>query len=252
MSDDALQFPGSGPAAAPPAGSPRDRIIDATMELAAERDWSDFGIAEIAARAKVSLADFRDAFPSKGAVLGGLSRRIDRLVLDGTTVDLADESAKERLFDVLMRRLDAMAPYKLGLESVGEWVRTDAASAAALNGVALNAMRFMCAAAGIDVEGRLGALKLQGLVIAWTRVLAVWFDDHDSGLAATMAALDRELERGETLVRRVDDVDKLAGPLRLLGGAMMHTRRRLRERRREGSPRRGEADPDVAAADPAI
>lgn len=252
MSDDALQFPGSDTAAAPPAGSPRDRIIDATMELAAERDWSDFGIAEIAARAKVSLADFRDAFPSKGAVLGGLSRRIDRLVLDGTTVDLADESAKERLFDVLMRRLDAMAPYKLGLESVGEWVRTDAASAAALNGVALNAMRFMCAAAGIDVEGRLGALKLQGLVIAWTRILAVWFEDHDSGLAATMAALDRELERGETLVRRVDDVDKLAGPLRLLGRAMMDTRRRLRERRWEGGPRRGEADPDVAAADPAI
>lgn len=252
MSDDATQHSEPGKAEASPA-SPRDRIIEATMELAAERDWSDFGIAEIAARAKVSLADFRDAFPSKGAVLGGLSRKIDRLVLEGTTGDLADESAKERLFDVLMRRLDAMAPYRLGLESVSEWVRGDAASAAALNGVALNAMRFMCAAAGIDVEGRLGALKLQGLVIAWTRVLAVWLEDHDAGLARTMAALDQELERGETLVRRVDDVDRLASPLRLLGRAMMDTRRRLRDRRRETSTRRsGETDPDLAAADPAI
>ena len=114
-------------------------------------------------------------------------------------------------------------------------------------------MRFMCAAAGIDVEGRLGTLKLQGLVIAWTRVLAVWFEDHDTGLSRTMAALDRELDRGETLVRRVDDMDRFASPLRLLGRAMMDTRRRLRERRHETSaPHSREADPDLAAADPAI
>ena len=254
MSDAA--FPESGHAAAPPppVSSPvsqRDRIIEATMELAAERDWSDFGIADIASRAKVSLAEFRDAFPSKGAVLAGLSKKIDRIVLEGTTDDLAMEGAKERLFDVLMRRLDAMTPYKLGLEGVSEWVKTDAATALALNGVALNAMRFMCAAAGIDAEGRLGALKLQGLVLAWARIVAVWFEDADAGLARTMAALDRELERGDMLVRRVDDLDRLASPLRLLGRAMMDTRRRLKERRRVERPRRA-FDPDLEAADPAI
>ena len=229
--------------------SPRDRIIDAVMELAAERDWSDFGLPEIATRAGVSLADFRDAFPSKGAVLGGFSKRIDRVVLDGTTEDLKDETAKERLFDVLMRRLDAMAPYKLGLESVAEWVRGDAAAAAALNGVALNSMRFMLAAAGIDADGRTGAVKLQGLVIAWARVLGTWFEDHEPGLARTMAALDRELKRGETLAGRVDDLDRLASPLRLLGRAMMDTRRRRAERKRHA----GRPDADVAASglDPA-
>ncbi len=221
------------------------------MELAAERDWSDFGIAEIATRAKVSLFEFREAFPSKGAVLGGLSKKIDRAVLEGTVGDLALEASKERLFDVLMRRIDAMTPYKLGLEGVSEWVKTDAASAAALNGVALNAMRFMCAAAGIDAEGRLGALKLQGLVLAWTRVLGVWFEDSDPGLARTMAALDRELDRGDMLVKRVDDLDRLTSPLRLLGRAMMDSRRRLRERGRN-EVTRGRRDPDLDAADPAI
>ena len=177
-----------------------------------------------------------------------MSRKIDRIALDGTGRELAEDSPKERLFDVLMRRLDAMAPYKLGLESVGEWVRSDAFAAAALNQVALNAMRFMCAAAGIDVEGPGGTLKLQGLVVAWGRVLSIWFDDNDPGLARTMAALDRELARGETLTKRVDDLERLATPLRLLGRAMMDTRRRLRERRRDEG--RAAADPD--AADPAI
>ena len=240
---------GLGEPPAPP--SPRDRIIEATMELAAERDWSDFGVTDIAKRAGLSLADFRDLYPSKGAVLAGFSKKIDRIVLDGTTSDLAEESDKERLFDVLMRRLDAMTPYRLGLEGVAEWVRGDTVAALALNGVALNSMRFMLAAAGIDAEGRTGAIKLQGLVIAWARVLAVWLEDREPGLARTMAALDKELQRGETLTARVDDLDRLATPLRLLGRAMMDSRRRLRDRAgRDRSSARAAADLD--AADPSI
>ena len=242
--------PAASIASAPKPRSDRDRIVEALMELAAERDWTDFGIADIATRAGVSLADFRDAFPSKGAVLAAFSKTIDRIVLDGTSSDLDQESVKERLFDVLMRRLDAMAPYKLGLESVAEWVRGDALAAAALNQVSLNSMRFMLEAAGVETDGRTGVLKLQGLVFAWVRVLQVWFEDNEAGLARTMAALDRELQRGETLVRRVDNLDRLASPLRLLGRAMMDTRRRTRERRRDTATRTvTDAEP---AIDPAI
>jgi AcrR family transcriptional regulator len=257
MVDDSSGPIGGAPEAArPKPPAPREAIIEALMELAAERDWSDFGIPDIAARAGVTLAQFRDAFPSKGAVLGGLSRKIDRIVLEGTTDDLLDESPKERLFDVLMRRLDAMAPYKLGLESVAEWVRGDLLAAAALNQVAMNSMRFMLAAAGIDVDGRTGAIKLQGLVLAWARVLRVWFEDNEPGIARSMAALVRELIRGETLAGRIDDLDRMASPLRLLGRALMDTRRRRREHRRHrgrsgedgalDGPRSGEGPRDPA------
>ena len=218
---------------APAPPPPRDRIIDALMALAAEREWQDFSLSDVAERAGVSLAEFRDAFPSKGAVLAGLSRKIDREVLSSTGKDLDDESAKERLFDVLMRRIDAMTPYKLGLEGVAEWVRKDPMAAAALNGVALNSMRFMLEAAGIDTEKRAGTLKIQGLVIAWTRVMAVWFKDDEPGVARTMAALDRELTRGETLVSRVDDLDRLLSPLRLVAQSAMNAGRRMRDRTRE-------------------
>ena len=49
--------------------STRDRIVDALMELAAEQDWDRIEITEIAERAGVSLLEFREAFPSKGAIL---------------------------------------------------------------------------------------------------------------------------------------------------------------------------------------
>src|SRR5436305_12533747 len=131
--------PGPISAPLPPrTGDPKTRIIDALMELAAERRWEDISLSDIALRAGMSLADFRDHFPSKGAVLAGFARRIDRIVLEGTTTDLAGESAKERLFDVLMRRIDALKPYRDALQSISDWSRGDLMAAAALNSVMLN------------------------------------------------------------------------------------------------------------------
>jgi AcrR family transcriptional regulator len=208
------------------ASDPRKRIVDALMELAAERPWEEIAITDVAKHAGVTLAQFRDAFPSKGAVLAGFSRMIDRQVLEGTTEDLAAESPRDRLFDVLMRRLDAMAPYKEGLRGVSEWARRDPVSALALNGVALNSMRFMLEAAGLDSEGTMGNIKLQGLVLAWANVLDTWFNDDDPAMDRTMAALDEQLARGGRIVSRMEDVWRLAGPLRTFGRAVMTSRRR--------------------------
>ena len=70
----------------------RGKIVDALMELAAERRFEDISVRDICKTAGVSLADFRDFFPSKGAALAGFSRRIDRVVLAEDNGELADES----------------------------------------------------------------------------------------------------------------------------------------------------------------
>ncbi len=233
MTPDERTPTGTAPDPSLKAGGPsvRDRIIEALMELSAEREWDDFGLTDIATRAGVTLSEFRDAFPSKGAVLAGFARKIDHIVLGQESQTLADEAPRERVFDVLMRRLDAMAPYKLGLQGVMDHVRRDPMTAAALNGVVINSMRFMLASAGVDVTGNTAGLKLQGLAVAWGRVLDAWFEDDDPGQARTMAALDRELSKGETWVARLDDLDRLVSPLRIMGRALMDARRRSRERR---------------------
>ena len=190
------------------------------MELASEQRFEEISIRDICKAAGVSLADFRDAFPSKGAVLAGFSRRIDRAVLTQDGGELADESPRERLFDILMRRLEAMAPYREGLREATAWIRRDPAAALAMNQVVVGSMRFMLEAAGIEVEdGAAGAIKLQGLALAWARIVGVWLEDDDPGLSRTMAELDRELTRGERAVAGVDRLNDLASPLRALARA---------------------------------
>lgn len=204
---------------------PKEAILEALLELAGEREWNDITISDIAARANVSLSTFRDFFPAKGAILPLFFRRIDKTVLDGGGDDLIGEPAKERLFDVLMRRLDALRPYKLSVEGIFDWTRSDPIAAAAINRLTVNSMRFMLEAAGIDTEGPVGAVKLQGLALAWARILPIWFRDDDPGLATTMAALDRELTQGERLVARAEDLSRLATPLLTLTRSLFERRR---------------------------
>jgi len=219
----------------------RAAIVDALLKLAAEQRFEDITISAICEEAKISLADFRDVFPSKGAVLAGLSRRIDRAVLERSGGEGADEPAKERLFDVLMRRLDVMTPYRDALREITQYLRRDPVAALAFNRVLINSLRFMLEAAGIGHEGAAGAIKLQGLALAWARIVDVWLDDQDPGLAKTMAELDRVLTRGEKSVSALERLDDFAAPLKALTRAAFETRHRaadsFRRRARGGSVR---------------
>mgnify|MGYP006278300541 CR=1 FL=1 len=196
--------------------SVRDRIIDATLALAAERGWSNFGLTDLAQAADITLAELRELFPSKGAVIGAFMRRTDLQVLREGADDLADEPVRDRLFDVLMRRLDAITPYKAGMRALLLAVKRDPVFALALNGPANNSMRFMLEAAGIKTSGPLGALRVQGAVVLFGRVLDVWVTDDETDCAKTMARLDRELDQAGRIIGRVETLLNRATPLRAL------------------------------------
>src|ERR1035441_2464853 len=101
---------------APPRGtSDRDKAVDALMALRAEHPFEDIGLAEVAGRAGLKLSQLRAEFGSTLAIVGAHIKDIDRAVLAGG--DMAEEPARERLFDVLMRRLEVLAPYKEAVRS---------------------------------------------------------------------------------------------------------------------------------------
>lgn len=189
--------------------SPRDRVVDATMSLAARREFGDVTLTDIARESELSLADLRDLYPSKGAILGSFYRRIDREVLDAFAVDSGSEPARERLYAVLSRRLRALEPYRDAIASISRWASRDPVSASALNREVVNSMRYMLEAADIDSDGPVGSLKLQGLAFAWGRVLADWIDGDTHSALAT---LDRELAKGERWVDQAEDLARFTRP----------------------------------------
>ena len=218
------------PSAPPPRGaSDRDKAIDALMTLLAEHRFEQIGLAEVAGRAGIKLSRLRGEFGSTLAILAAHIKDIDRIVLAGGDADMAEEPARGRLFDVLMRRLEALAPYKEAVRSIMCSARRNPGLAFALNAMAVRSQQWMLESAGIGASGPRGALRAQGAALMFARVLSVWIDDEQEGLDRTMAALDRGLSSAERWAGFLDDLCAL--PRCVLRGP----RRRRRMRGEEGA-----------------
>jgi AcrR family transcriptional regulator len=222
--------PASQPAG---AASERDKIIAAFLALLAEKPIEQIGFAAIAEEAGVSLTQLRGEFASKLAILAAHLKAVDRAVLAEDFSDMAEEPPRERLFDVLMRRLEALAPYREAVRSLIRSAGRNPPLALALNGLAVRSQQWMLTAAGINASGPRGMMRAQGLAVLFGSVLRTWIRDEDAGLARTMAALDRALARGQRFAGLLDDLCRI--PSRLC---------RLRPRRRR---RDDDADDTVAA-----
>jgi AcrR family transcriptional regulator len=220
------------PAATPRRGTTdRDKAIDALMELLAEHSFEQIGLAEVAGRAGIKLSQLRAEFGSTLAILAAHIKEIDRVVLEGGDADMAEEPARERLFDVLMRRLEALAPYKEAVRSIMCSARRNPGLALALNAMAVRSQHWMLEGAGIRASGPRGALRAQGAALMFARVLSVWIDDEDEGLDRTMAALDRGLASAERWVGFLDDL--CAIPACIMRGP--RRRRRMRGQEAEAA-----------------
>ncbi len=173
--------------------NPRNLAIGALMELLATESFEDIGLAEVAGRAGIKLSDLRAEFGSTLAILGAHIKDVDRAVLDGGDTDMAEETPRDRLFDVLMRRLEALAPHKDAVRSIMRSARRNPGLALALNAMAVRSQKWMLEAAGIGASGPRGALRAQGAALMFTRVMSVWIGDDEEGNDRAMAALDRGL-----------------------------------------------------------
>jgi AcrR family transcriptional regulator len=203
--------PASKPASkpAPKSTSDRERIIESFMGLLADKPIAEISYSDIAKEAAVSLAQLREMFGSTSAILAAHVKEIDQQVLAGGDADLAEESPRERLFDVLMRRIELLDPRKAAVRSLIRSCRRDPGLAFVLNGLAVRSQVWMLTAADIDASGPRGMMRAQGLALLFSSVLQVWVDDDDPGRARTMAALDRALARGQRLAGFLDNLCRI-------------------------------------------
>ena len=204
----------------------REKIIAALLTLLADKPFETIGLADVAGGAGVSLAQLRDEFPSTLAIVAAHIKATDRAVLAEDLSDMAEEPERERLFDVLMRRLEILAPHRDAVRSLLRSARRNPPLALALNGLAVRSQQWMLTAAGIGASGPRGMIRAQGLAALFASVLRTWVNDDDPGQARTMAALDRALGRGQRFVGFLDDL--CAIPARLC-----RLRSRGRRRRRD-------------------
>jgi AcrR family transcriptional regulator len=198
----------SGPAKAVP---PKETIVDALMALAAERDYGSIGLGDIAERAGVSLSNLHDFYASKGAILADFIRRIDQAALEKGAPEGSE--ARDRLFDMMMRRFDALVPYRAAVRRIASAACRDPMLARKLHRLGRRSQAWMLEAAGIHRSGIVHDLAIEGAALVHADAMRAFLDDGPD-LSRTMAALDRGLTRGERAMQWVDRGCALIGDIR--------------------------------------
>ena len=164
-------------------------------------------------------------------------RAVDDAVLARTPERSASDktSPRDAIFEVVMSRFDALAPYRPALKSIAESWPADPALVRAL----AVSSAWMLRAARIEPEGFDGKVRTAGLGAVYASAFRTWLDDDDPGLARTMAALDRRLRRGERTLQTFDDIKTRLCSIACAFARPREARRvRPRPRRRSREPAR--------------
>lgn len=176
----------------------RRAIIAAFEQEIAQKGWFGTHPASLAEKAGMTLAQVHALFPRKLDLLSGLAKAIDEDVLAEGPAE-ADEPARDRLFEVMMRRMDALQDRRETIERLMTDLPRDPAAAFHRLLTVPGSMAWMLQAALIDTGGLEGALKVRALAVIYGLVLPVWRKDKSDDLSATMKALDERLRIAEEM-----------------------------------------------------
>ena len=156
----------------------RAQVLTAAIELASSGRWAQISLSDIARAANIDLSELRALFPNKSAILAAYFADIDRRVLSQDFGFEAEDTPRDRLFEILMSRFDALTPHRMAVDAFSRYLPADPIGALCLFPTALTSMIWMLEAAGISVVGPLwfapGKRSLSGVAdngtrLAWRR-----------------------------------------------------------------------------------
>jgi AcrR family transcriptional regulator len=171
----------------------------ALLELVETQGWIDLSFAEIAERAGVPIAEAHRIYPSKTAVLLGLTRALDERILNSLAADPLEGTPKDRLFDIVMRRFDVLKTDREAYRRLMRQLPATPSAFAALVCQLRRSLSLTLETAGISASGLKGALRLKGLLAIYLAGLRAFASDESDDLSKTMAEIDKRLGQAEKI-----------------------------------------------------
>jgi ubiquinone biosynthesis protein COQ9 len=179
---------------------PKAALREALLRMVAAGGWRDLSYADIAKDAGLSLAAAYEAYPSKSAILTGIGRDIDARLFASLGEDPLDGSAKDKLFDLVMRRFDVLNEHREAYAALAWELPRTPIEASCLLFQLRRSLGTMLEVAGLSASGLRGALRIEGLGAVYAAALRVFLKDETADLSKTMAELDKRLGQVERCI----------------------------------------------------
>jgi len=179
--------------------------VEAFAALVAERGYAGVTLRDVAQESGLGFAELYRRYRDKPALVAAFMARVDDEVLAGTPRQSdPEETARDRLFDVMMRRYDALKPHRGYLRQLRQLASRDPILALSLAPAMRRSAAAMLEAAAIPSDGLAGAVQQSGLIALHAAVLRVFQADETGDLSKTMAALDSRLKSAERAIQAIE------------------------------------------------
>lgn len=185
------------------------QILHAAFLLALEEDYAEISLLDIAQKAKINFSFLVHIISDKSDILMLYARTIDSSLLDERAqedikednANDINESIRDRLFDILMDRLELINKDREALIAILESYKCDPKQLVIGLPHIAKSMSLMLEACSVDTSGLKGAIKVGALSAIYIKTLHVWMQDESADLSKTMAALDKALGRAESFAK---------------------------------------------------
>jgi hypothetical protein len=178
----------------------RRDLARAALSLAGVTPWREVTLAKLAHAASRPISDFYGA--SLGEAVDCVEEAFDRAIAD--SIDQLDpsQSVRDRLFELIMRRFEAMEPHRAAVLAMEQGQDRDPTLMASAHQRHVRCARWVLALAGLEADGMTGQARAQGLGVIVGQARAAWRGDDAGDFAKTMASLDKNLRRAEEMFGR--------------------------------------------------
>ena len=178
----------------------RRDLARAALSLAAANPWREINLARLAEAVDRPLADLCHA--SLGEAIDCVEEAFDRAIADSADGLDPSQSVRDRLFDLIMRRFEAMEPHRAAVLAMEVGQDRDPVLIGAAHQRHVRCARWVLALAGLEADGMTGQARAQGLGVIIGQARAAWRGDEAGDFAKTMASLDKNLRRAEEMFGR--------------------------------------------------
>jgi len=172
----------------------------AALALAAEKPWGDLTLTAIAEEAGLPLGAFYGI--TRDSLANAFDAYFDRAMSEEGPP--GGDSPRERLFDVIMLRFEAMEDHRAGaLSLMKDRDRTPRLLLRLPQHRAASAQWALTSAGLDDDSGAPLGLKVAAIAFVIAQTERAWRKDKDGDFALTMAALDKSLRAAEARMLRL-------------------------------------------------
>ncbi len=173
----------------------RRDLARAALRLAAQKPRREVTLFQLAGECARPVSDLVGV--TLGEAVDAVEEAFDRAISEDLEGLDPAQSVRDRLFDLVMRRFEAMEPHRAAIRAMETAHERDPIALAAAHQRNARAARWVLALAGFDADGVTGQARTQGLAVIIGQARAAWRLDEAGDFVKTMAALDKALRRAE-------------------------------------------------------